>query len=587
MSFSKTTSRLTRQSKKLINLFSFITTNNMSSASSPSSLRSSTSSPYLSSSSESMMEETIQSADVLIQKWEINGHFISIFHEDKTEATRFVYCVKGLHRAMRFLASHDSISEKLTLAQGLMKIAMKRLETEFRLILLNSGEYLQPESVSIWSVSSIHSEDEQLSSLRLIAETMISCGYGTECINVYKIIRKSTIDEALFHLGVQRYTSSHIKKLINTSDFDNHIKIWLIAVQIAVKTLFLEEKFLCDHVFTSHQAVKDSCFQNSTNEAALNLFKFPELIANTCKRMDSESIFVMMNLHNSISDLLPEIESIFSNKSVSSVKILALESLQKLAGSVRRVLSKLELSIHKNSSKVTVSSGGIHPLNDSVMNYLSSLADYGSSLSDIIIDYDDLPVEQQSSAVSVKLERIILVLLCKLDKKAKFHDSAALSNLFLVNNLSFIIEKVRTTKLIFVLGNEWLAKHEMKLNQYVLSYELVSWNKVIACLPKDLQVSPEKVRDCFRKLNFTFEDVCNRQISWIVVDGKIRDKMKASIVNKLVPMYEEFYCKHLLTLSADEQCIKMLIRLSPENMVKYLSELFPSTPEVQKAVLNN
>ncbi|GJT38533.1 exocyst complex component EXO70H1-like protein [Tanacetum coccineum] len=553
--------------------------------SSVSSLRSSTSSsPYSSSSSESMMEENIKNAHAIIQKWEINGHFISIFHQDKTEeATNFVNCVKRLHRAMRFMASHDSISEKLTLAQGLMQIAMKRLETEFRLILLNIGEYLKPESLSISSVSSIDSEDEHLSYLRLIAETMISCGYGVECISVYKIIRKSTIDEALFHLGIQRYTSAHIKKLINTPCFDNHIKTWLNAVQIAVKTLFLEEKFLCDHVFASYQAVKDSCFQNSTNEAALSLFKFPEVIANTCcKRMDSESIFVMMNLHNSISDLWPEIESIFSNESVSSVKILALECLQKLAKSVRRVLSKLELSIHKNSSKITVSaSGGIHPLNDSVMNYLSSLANYGSSLSDIIIGYDDLPVEQQSLAVSVKLERIILVLLCKLDRKAKFHDSTALSYLFLVNNLSFIIEKVRTTKLQLFIGNEWIVKHEMKLNQYALSYELTSWNKVIACLPKDLQVSPEKVRDCFRKFYFTFQEVCDRQISWIVVDGKMRDKMEASIVNKLVPMYEEFYGNHLLTLSEDEQCIKMLIRLSPENMVKNLSELFPGPPVVQ------
>nr|GFB84242.1 exocyst complex component EXO70H1-like [Tanacetum cinerariifolium] len=210
MSISKTTSRLTREAKKL---FSFTTTNTVSSTSS---LRSSTSSPYSSSSSESMMEENIKNAHVIIQKWEIKGHFISIFHQDKTEeATNFVNCVKGLHRAMRFMASHDSISEKLTLAQGLMQIAMKRLEREFRLILLHIGEYLQPESLFISSVSSIDSEDEQLSSLRLIAETMISCGYGVECINVYKIIRKSTIDEALFHLGIQRYTSSHCWKYVS------------------------------------------------------------------------------------------------------------------------------------------------------------------------------------------------------------------------------------------------------------------------------------------------------------------------------------------------------------------------------------
>lgn len=315
----------------------------------------------------------------------------------------------------------------------------------------------------------------------------------------------------------------------------------------------------------------------------MNLFAFPELLAR-CKRPKSETVFVMMDLYNSISDLWPEIESIFSNESVSSVKIQALSSLHKLGDFVRTALGELESSIHRNSSKLTLSGGGIHPLNNSVMTYLSSLSDYGSALSDIIVD--DSQFREQTSdessppAVSAKLARIILVLLCKLDGKAKFHNYVALSYLFLVNNLHFIIEKVRATNLNFILGEEWLTNHEKKLKQYVSSYESMSWNKVISCLPENYLVSPEKVTDCFRRLYSTFEEVYGKQTSWIVVDEKMRDKIKASIANKLVPVYEEFYGKHLMTLSEDERCMKMLTRLSPENMAKYLSELFTGTSAV-------
>ncbi|KAI3523929.1 hypothetical protein L1887_02448 [Cichorium endivia] len=188
----------------------------------------------------------------------------------------------------------------------------------------------------------------------------------------------------------------------------------------------------------------------------------------------------------------------------------ALSSLQKLGDSIRKVLGELESPIHKNSSKLTVSDGGIHPLNDSVMTYLSSLADYGSALNDVILD--DLSFREQSPflesymeclstdeislpAVSVKLAWIILVLLCKLDGKAKFHNYVALSYFFLVNNLHFIIEKVRATKLKFIIGEDWIMEH---------------------------------------------------------------DKMKASIANRLLPAYEEFYGKHLSTLSEDKRCMKML-----------------------------
>ncbi|KVI09721.1 exocyst complex component EXO70H1-like [Cynara cardunculus var. scolymus] len=592
----KSPNTLNQKPRNLMSRFSFTTTISFTSSSFSSS-----------SSSEYMMEETIKHAESILEKWEIDDHsstrFISIFHESREEATVFINCITGLHRAMRFLVSHDLRSEKLSLAQRLMQIAMKRLEREFHLILSDTREDLEPGSVSSGSSrTSIDSEEERqlqisvsdvkqpsmiaISNLRLIADTMISCGYGKECIVLYKIIRKSTIDEALFHLGIQPYSSSQINKMINAPHFDDHVKNWLNAVQIAVKTLFHREKFLGDRIFTSSVRIRDSCFENSTKEGALNLFAFPEHIAR-CKRPKSETIFMMMDLYNSISDLWQEIESIFSNESVSSVKIQALTSLHKLGDSVRTALVELESSIHKNSSKLTVSDGGIHPLNNSVMTYLSSLSDYGSALSDVIVD--DSQFREQTSdeisphPVSVKLAWIIRVLLCKLDGKAKFHNYVALSYLFLVNNLHYIIEKVRATNLKFILGEEWMTNHDKKLKQYVSSYESMSWNKVISCLPENPLVSPEKVRDCFRRLYSTFEEVYGKQTSWIVVDEKMRDKMKASIAHKLVPVYEEFYGTHLITLGEDERCVKMLIRLSPENMAKYLSELFPGTSAVVRS----
>lgn len=514
---------------------------------------------------------------------------------------------------------------------------MKRLEKEFHVMLL---DHHAPESVSTSSSplsrSSIDSKEERnlqisistikqpstiaisnlqisisdvtqtptstYSNLQLTAETMISCGYGKECISVYKTTRKTIIDEALIRLGIQKYNRSHVKKMMDDPNFEHHIKKWLHAVQIAVKTVFHEEKLLCDHLFSSYTPIGNLCFKNSTKGAS-NLFTFPELITTRYKKLKSDTIFVVMDLHNSISDLWPEIESIFYEESVSSVKLQAHSCLQKLGDSVRSFLGDLESSIQKNTSKITVTGGGIHPLSDSVMACLSSLSDYGTALSDVIdnsftFDQQAKQSEQSQSlflktylscvnnsndaspaAVSVNFAWIILILLCKLDGKAKFHNYVALSYLFLVNNLHFIIEKVRETNLRFILGDEWITNHENKLKQYVSCYETMSWNKVISCLPES-SISAEEVRGCFRKLYFTFEEVYGNQTSWIVVDEKMRGKMKALIAKKLVPAYEEFYGKHLITLSEDVRCVKMLMRLSPENMATYLSELFPGTSTV-------
>ncbi|KAJ0705017.1 putative exocyst complex component Exo70, cullin repeat-like-containing domain superfamily [Helianthus annuus] len=346
-------------------------------------------------SSDSMMEDNIQRAEKIIHKWKIDSHshstFVSIFHKNNaTEATLFLNSVSTLQRAMHLLSSNDKKSSNLSIAQRSMQIAMKRLEKEFHQLLLDYNHNRQ-HLISI-------------SNLRLIAETMIHCGYAKECITVYKITRKSTIEEALSHLGIQQYKHSHIKKMITASDLQNHVKIWLNAFQIAIKTVFREEKFLCDHVFSSYPAIRNLCFTNSTKEGALNLFTFPDLVIAICKRLKSDTLFVKMDLYNSISDQWPEIDSLFSHESISSVKLQAESCLHELVDSVRAFLTELESSIQKN--------------------------------------------------------------LCK---------------------------------------------------------------------------------------------------------------MKKSIANNLVPAYEEFYVKHLVMLSEDERCVKMLVRLSPENMAKYLSELFPGT----------
>nr|DAD19975.1 TPA_asm: hypothetical protein HUJ06_021438 [Nelumbo nucifera] len=89
------------------------------------------------------------------------------------------------------------------------------------------------------------------------------------------------------------------------------------------------------------------------------------------------------------------------------------------------MLSDFESAIQKDPSKSSVPSGGLHPLNRYVMNCLSLLVDYSGNLSDIIANgpvpmqsplpksYYSSPswVDNQSSAISVRLVWIILVVL--------------------------------------------------------------------------------------------------------------------------------------------------------------------------------
>lgn len=570
--------------------------------------------------SESMMEENIQNAESIITKWDLNSSsitkFTSLFLDNRKESKEFLKGVKDLRRAMHFLVSEHSTSDKLVLAQTLMQIAMKRLEHEFYRILSKNRDALDPESISGRSSdrsSYVDDEEEEeegsededelkragetitevervsqlaMGDLKAIAECMISSGYGKECTKIYKLIRKSIVDEGLYQLGIEQFKASHIHKM-NWEGLEHMIKNWLTAVKIAVKSLFLGEKALCDHVFSASITIRESCFCEVTKEEAVNLFKFAELVAKHKK--SPERIFQVMELREALTALWPEIESIFSSESTSAVKLQALSSLHKLGDSVRAILSDFESTVHKDSSKTLAAGGGIHPLTRSAMSYISSLGEYSGILSEIVSDYPPpcsstfpesyfgSPASHESpgSAVSLHLAWLILVLLCKLDSKAELYKDVALAYLFLTNNLQFIIEKVRTSHLRDLLGDDWLSAHTKKLQQYALKYETMAWNKVFSSLPENssLELPPEVAKECLQRFNAAFEESYMRQTSWIVPDGKLRDELKISIAKKLVPAYRVF-CEKYAAMVSGERNLEALVRFGPDDLGNYLSDLF-------------
>ncbi|XP_042479933.1 exocyst complex component EXO70H1-like [Macadamia integrifolia] len=567
--------------------------------------------------SEAMIEENIEQANSIITKWDPNSSTFakvtSLFHESRSEAQEFLKSVKKLQQAMHFFASHNSSSQKLVQAQKLMQVAMKRLEKEFYQILSSNRDHLDPESVSTRSSVSEYedeagpedeiqlagesiSEVEKFSTLAMsdlssIAECMISSGYGKECVKIYKIMRKSIVDEALYKLGVQSLTSAQILKM-DWEVLEIKIKSWLNAVKIAVKSLFHGERIVCDHVFSTFDFIRESCFSDITKEGAILLFRFPESVAK-CQK-SPEKMFRMLDLYNAISELWSDIDSFFSFDSTSVVRSQALNSLTRLGDTIRAMLSDFESAIQKDPSKTPIPGGGLHPLTRYVMNYLSFFTDYSVILSDIFANcplpentslpesYFESPNPNDNplSALAVWMAWIILVVLCKLDGKAKLYKDSTLAYLFLANNLVYVVQKVQTSNLRFLLGEDWVSKHKATVKQYTASYERMGWRKVLLAIPDDrtaTMMSVMKANECFKNFNLEFEQTYRSQSSWIVTDSKLREEIKVSIAKKLVPAYRDFYGKYRDCLGIKENVMESAVKFAPDDLVNYLSDLFYGT----------
>ncbi|KAH7512990.1 exocyst complex component EXO70H1 [Ziziphus jujuba] len=588
--------------------------------------RTSVSTPPRQSFSDAMIDQSIDTAAAMIMKWNPQSsayaRVTSLFYENKREAHRFIKCVNDLQKAMHSLVAEDSSSDRLVYAQSLMQISMKRLQKEFYQILSMNRAHLDPESVStrssrastrsstsdyddegatddeIKAAGDSITEVEQVSSiamadLRSIAECMISAGYAKECINIYKVIRKSIIDEGIYKLGVERLSSSQINKM-NWEVLELKIKNWLEAVKISIRLLFTGERILCDHVFASSDSIRESCFADIAKEGALLLFGFPEIIAKS-KKYSPEKMFPALDMYTAISENWPEIESIFAFESTATVRSQAINSLIRLTESVVSTLSDFESTIQKDSSKLPVHGGGVHPLTITTMNYLSLLADYSNILVDIFnswsapeksslpASYFDSPDadESPSSAISVRLAWLILVLLCKLDGKAKHYKDVSLSYLFLANNLQHVVSKVRTSNLQYLLGEEWIAKQEAKVRKFAAKYEQLAWGKVFQSLPENPSavMSPEQAKLVFRGFNLSFQEAYRKQRSSVVPDRKLREEIKSSLGKTIEEIYRQFYDTHRPTIG-DDRHARVFVKYAPEDVGNYLSGLFYGTTDM-------
>lgn len=559
------------------------------------------------------MERTLEQAEPMITKWDLEATSLSrapsLFYENRSEAIEFIKTVHNLQRAMHFYATENPSSEKLIQAQNLMQISMKRLQKEFYHILSTERAHLDPESVSAHSsrssngssTSSYNDDDisgdeilrsdnvsrDAMADLKLIAECMISSGYGRECVKIYKIIRKSIVDEGVYRLGVERYGSSQVRKM-DWEAVEVRVRKWLGALGTAVRTLLYGERILCDHVFARSDAIRESCFAEITRDGAITIFGFPEDVVIKNKKKSPEKIFRVLDMYSAIADHWSEIESIFSFESTVALKHQVATSLVRLGEYVHSALKEFELEILRDSSRTPFPGAGIHYLTIDAMRYLCNLGDYGTILSDILADSpvqanNLLPEsyfgfsdsgECQAPAISVRLAWLIVVLLCKLDSKAKNYKDVALSYLFLANNLQYVVVSVRASNLSHLLGKEWLKRHESKVKQFASKYEQIGWCHVINALPSDPNTirNPREVKGVFERFNSAFDRALEKNTVSVVPDIDLREEIKASLARKVLTLYGGFYEMHRVAVEK-ERDFACVVKYTPDDVARRLSGL--------------
>ncbi|KAA8542127.1 hypothetical protein F0562_023279 [Nyssa sinensis] len=569
-----------------------------------------------------------EAAEKIILRWDSNSEPLT-WEDSPVEAAEYLSAVdETLQLIENFTSQSDS--EIMDRAESALQMAMSRLEDEFRHILIRNTVPLDAERLygSIRRVSLSFAandaeiedfdsfvEDDQMSychergaslvddllvdlilpdavgELKEIADRMIRSGYEKECCQVYSSVRRDVLDEFMSILGVEKLSIEEVQK-IEWRSLDEKMKKWVQAVKITVRVLLSGEKHLCEQIFNGSELTKEVCFVETIKGCVMQLLNFGEAVA--IGRRSSEKLFRILDMYDVLVDVLPDIQALFTDELGELLFSEAHGVLDLLGEAAIGTFVEFENDVQGEASRKPIQGGEIHPLTRYVMNYVKLLVDYSDSLNALLEntadESDPLPSDNDNNSqlgdMSPIARRLLLLLTSlesNLEDKSRLYEDGAMQYIFLMNNILYIVQKVKDSELRKLLGDQWVRKRRGQIRQYATSYLRASWSKVLSCLKDEgmggstSNASKMALKERFKNFNACFEDIYRIQTAWKVPDAQLREELRISISEKVIPAYRSFMGRFGNQLDSGRHAGKY-IKYTPDDLENYLSDLFEGTP---------
>ncbi|TKW11376.1 hypothetical protein SEVIR_6G229400v4 [Setaria viridis] len=483
-------------------------------------------------------------------------------------------------------------------AAAAVHAAMPRLEEEVRSLLSSSLRRLSLSSDDIDeatpSASPRHGtlSPDATASVRVVADRMLRAGYGPELAQVYVSVRRDALAESVELLGVEAVAIEEVIRM-EWSVLDQKMRRWSHAVRAVVRTFLAGERLLCDEVFESDEEVGHECFADVARGSVLQLLGFADAV--TVSARATEKLYRTLGMFEALTDVQPELEALFSDDAAREFFAGEVSStVEQLGSTLRHTIEEFGHAIHGESSRKAVHGGEIHPMTRYVLNYCGLLADYRGTLDAVLGDAgldDDAEASSDGGAAAAAatpsahcIRELLTLLLQKMDDKSRLYDHAGLRNIFLMNNLHYVVQKVRESPpLRELLGDDWLRRHRGQIRQYETGYLRASWMAVLsthlrrddgaAARPPAGHRAP--VGPSAKSFNAAFQELYRSQTAWKVTDPQLREELRIAVSERLIPAYRAF-------LGQGSRFPARHVKCSLEDLEDYMLDFFEGVPKFVK-----
>lgn len=467
------------------------------------------------------IDRTLKAAEVILSQFDLTrqaeAKILKGPHEDLES---YLEAIDQLRGNIRFFSNNKSFKSSdgvLNHANTLLAKAISKLEDEFKQLLSSYSKPVEPDRLFECLPSSMRpssgSPEDQLDTnsknpssnghhehhqnnaenavytpptlipprilplLHDLALQMVQAGHQQQLLKVYRETRSSVLEESLHKLGVEKLSKEDVQKM-QWEVLEAKIGNWIHFMRIAVKLLFAGERKVCDQMFEGFDTLMDQCFADVTAGSVAVLLSFGDAIAKS--KRSPEKLFVLLDMYEIMRELHSEIETLFRGKACNEIRESALGLTKRLAQTAQETFRDFEEAVEKDATKTAVADGTVHPLTSYVINYVKFLFDYQSTLKQLFQEF--VSGDDSNSQLAAVTMRIMQALQTNLDGKSKQYKDPALSHLFLMNNIHYMVRSVRRSEAKDLLGDDWVQRHRRIVQQHANQYKRIAWAKVIFLL---------------------------------------------------------------------------------------------------------
>ncbi|XP_028057611.1 exocyst complex component EXO70A1-like isoform X2 [Camellia sinensis] len=573
------------------------------------------------------IDKTLKAAEVILDQFDLFRQVeAKILKGPREDLESYLEAIEQLRSSIRFFSNNKSFKSSdgvLNHTNSLLSKAISKLEEEFKQLLSSYSKPVEPERLFECLPSELRPSPESpgnqgnsngknshtehhnhnlenavytlptlilpriLPLLHNLAQQMVKAGHQQQLLKIYRDTRSSVLEESLLKLGVEKLSKDDVQKM-QWEVLEAKIGNWIHFMRIAVKLVFAGERKVCNHMFEGIDSLRDQCFAEVTASSVAVLLSFGEAIAKS--KRSPEKLFVLLDMYEIMRELHSEIETLFKGKACSEIRESALSLMKQLAQTAQETFGDFEEAVEKDATKTAVLDGTVHPLTSYVINYVKFLFDYQSTLKQLFQEFEN-GGETNSQLASVTM-RIMQALQTNLDGKSKQYKDPALNNLFLMNNIHYMVRSVRRSEAKDLLGDDWVQRHRRIVQQHANQYKRIAWAKILQCLSvpglnssggsgnsvggdggNSSGASRTIVKDRLKTFNIQFEELHQRQSQWTVPDTELRESLKLAVAEVLLPAYRSFIKRFGLLVENGKNPQKY-IRYTAEDLDRMLGEFF-------------